>query len=61
MPWSIEYKGRKISGENGCDECTVEWITTKFEWETVHKSVRSAQIAITRYEKQEQPTKEKQQ
>lgn len=61
MTWSILYKGRKIVGENGCDTCVVQWATPDFEWETWHKNIRSAQIAITKAEKAEQQTDKEQQ
>lgn len=61
MTWKILYRNRWIVGENGCDTCVVQWDTPEFSWETWHKNIRSAQIAITKAEKAEQQTNKEQQ
>lgn len=47
--WQLTYKGFLIAGYSGFDECLVHWETPDFVWETMHKSVQSAKMAIGRY------------
>jgi hypothetical protein len=59
--WRISYRGTTITGNNGMDElcpqgalghfsgpCVAHHETDKFAWQTLHKSLRSAKICITK-------------
>jgi hypothetical protein len=46
--WRISYRGTDITGNNGMDACVAHHETASFAWQTLHKSLRSAKICITK-------------
>jgi hypothetical protein len=46
--WRTSYRGTTITGNSGQPECIAHHETDKFTWQTLHKSLRSAKICITK-------------